>query len=128
MKCIGESAEIPKPEIPEYDLLRCIGQGSYGDVWLARSLTGTYRAIKIIYRDRFKDGRPFERELQGIRAFDPVSRINDGLVDVLHVGQNDAESYFYYVMELADDFTGRSECCPETYHPKTLDQIVVAHR
>ena len=44
-----------KPAIPDYQLIRCIGRGSYGDVWLARGLLDTYRAIKIIYRDRFSD-------------------------------------------------------------------------
>jgi hypothetical protein len=31
------------------------------------------------------------------------SRTHDGLMDVLQIGRNDAEGYFYYVMELADD-------------------------
>src|ERR1044072_9317721 len=82
------------PRIPDYQLLRCIGQGSYGDVWLALGLLGTYRGLKSIYRDRFKDERPFQREMDGIRQFDPVSRADDGFVDVLHVGQNQIEGFF----------------------------------
>jgi hypothetical protein len=31
-------------------LIRRIGQGSYGEVWLARNVMGTYRAVKIVYR------------------------------------------------------------------------------
>src|SRR5437870_1388950 len=90
------------PQVPDHELLRCIGQGSYGEVWLARNVMGTYRAVKVVYRETFADARPFERELSGIRKFEPVSRLHDGLVDILQVGRNDAEGYFYYVMELAD--------------------------
>ena len=52
------------PAVADYELLRCIGHGSYGDVWLARNVLGQFRAVKIIYRSRFSDPRPFERELR----------------------------------------------------------------
>ena len=57
------------PQIPDHTLLRCIGRGSYGEVWLARNLMGTYRAVKIIHRQNFEDQRPFEREFHGIHQF-----------------------------------------------------------
>jgi Protein kinase domain len=38
-----------------------------------------------------------------IRKFEPVSRLHQSHVDILQIGRNDAEGYFYYVMELADD-------------------------
>ena len=91
------------PRVPNHELLRRIGEGSYGEVWLARSLVGTLRAVKVVYRERFKDERPYEREFSGIQKYEPISRSNEGLVDVLQIGRNDAEHYFYYVMELADD-------------------------
>src|SRR5437588_577830 len=84
-------------------MLRCIGQGSYGEVWLARNAVGTWRAVKVVYRDNFKDSRPYEREFTGIQKYEPISRTNEGLVDVLQIGRNDADGYFYYIMELADD-------------------------
>jgi WD40 repeat protein len=83
-------------------LLRRIGRGSYGEVWLARSALGTLRAVKIVHRAAFEDARPFEREFKGIQKFEPISRSHEGLVDMLQVGRNDAAGYFYYVMELAD--------------------------
>ena len=95
------------PEVPDHELVRCIGQGSYGEVWLARNAVGTWRAVKVVYRDRFKDARPYEREFTGIQKYEPISRTNEGLIDVLQIGRNDTEEYFYYVMELADD--GRTE-------------------
>jgi serine/threonine protein kinase len=91
------------PAVPDHELLRCIGRGSYGEVWLARNVLGELRAVKIIHRDRFEHDRPYEREFEGIRKFEPISRLHDSQVDILHVGRNDEAGYFYYVMELADD-------------------------
>jgi len=83
--------------------LRCIGGGSYGEVWLARNVLGDYRAVKVIHRDRFEHDRPYDREFEGIQKFEPISRLHESQVDILHVGRNDGAGYFYYVMELADD-------------------------
>ncbi len=90
------------PSIPDHTLRRPIGRGAYGEVWLARNVMGAPRAVKIVWRRRFESDRPYEREFDGIQRYEPVSRSADGLVHVLHVGRNDAEGYFYYVMELAD--------------------------
>jgi len=106
--------------IPDHQLLKCIGRGSYGEVWLARNMMGVYRAVKIVYRKSFQDQRPFERELSDIRKFEPISRSYDGFVDVLHVGINEEQGYFYYVMELADDQTSGQAVNPEIYSPRTL--------
>src|SRR5712691_10749345 len=93
----------PPPGISDNELIRRIGQGSYGEVWLARNVMGTYRAVKIVYRAAFEHARPFEREFNGIQKFEPISRSHDGFVDILQIGRS--EDYFYYVMELADDIT-----------------------
>jgi len=89
--------------VPDHELLGVIGRGSYGEVWLARNLTASLFAIKIIYRSRFTDARPFEREFEGIQRFEPISRSHPSQLAILHVGKNDATGCFYYVMELADD-------------------------
>ncbi len=95
--------------VPDHTLLRVIGSGSYGEVWLARNVMGTLRAVKIVRRAAFDSDRPWLREFEGIRRCEPVSRAHDGLIDILHVGRNDAGEFFYYVMELADDAGGGSE-------------------
>jgi WD40 repeat protein len=108
------------PRIPDHELLRRVGKGSYGEVWLGRNIMGTYRAVKIIYRYSFETARPFERELSGIQRFEPVSRQHDGLVDILQVGRNDPEGYFYYVMELADP-AGAQDSSSVAPNQKTID-------
>src|SRR5262245_48157202 len=102
------------PVIPDHELLRKIGGGSYGEVWLARSALGSFRAVKVVHRTTFEHDRPFEREFAGIKKFEPISRSHEGLVDLLQVGRSDHEGYFYYVMELADDAgTERSDGAAE---------------
>jgi serine/threonine protein kinase len=108
------------PVIPDHEVIRLIGSGSGGQVWLARTTLGTLRAVKTVRRQPFKHQRSFERELNGILKFEPISRLHDGLVDILHVGRNESQDYFYYVMELADDMATGQNIRPETYLPKTL--------
>src|SRR3712207_6635567 len=112
------SARIPL--IPDYELLRVIGRGAYGEIWLARGLTGALRAVKIVHRQTFESERAFNREFSGMSAFEPISRAHDGFVDILHVGRNDAAGFFYYVMELADDERTGSKIDITRYTPKTL--------
>src|SRR5947208_10863145 len=94
------------PRIPDYQMLGRIGRGNYGDVWLARNITGGLRAIKVVWRREFSHDRPYEREFHGIVQFEPISRSHPGVVSILHVGRDDAAGCFYYVMELADDAAG----------------------
>ena len=102
-------ANYPTPPVPDHVLLQRIGIGAYGEVWLARNTLGTFRAVKIVYRVRFEDDHPFQRELDGILKYEPLSRSHEGLVQVLHVGRNDEAGCFYYVMELADDVTPETD-------------------
>ncbi len=109
------------PVISEHKLIRIIGQGSGGQVWLATNVLGTYRAVKVIYPNPTSP-RPLEREFNGIVKYEPVSRLHDGLVDILQVGFNQEAGYFYYVMELADDASGNQTFDPQQYVPRTLQQ------
>src|SRR5262249_47547551 len=97
------------PPVADHQLVRRIGAGSYGEVWLARSVTGQWHAVKVIVRAAFASDRPFEREFRGIVAFEPISRSHAGLVHVLHVGRDEAGGSFHYVMELADAAGGEGE-------------------
>jgi len=108
------------PAIPDHEMLGIIGRGGYGEIWLARSLTGALRAVKVVYRDSFESERTFNREFEGMSAFEPISRAHDGFVDILHVGRSVAGGFFYYVMELADDQVSGAEIEITRYAPKTL--------
>jgi serine/threonine protein kinase len=109
----------PPPPIPEHELIRPIGSGSGGTVWLAKNALGRFRAVKII-RAESSRRHSFDVELSGVHRYEPISRLHDGLVDILQVGGSDAAGYFYYVMELADDVETGQTIDPERYVPRTL--------
>ncbi len=112
------------PVVPDYELLCKIGGGGYGDVWLARSVTGLYRAVKIVRRDNFKDERPFLRELEGITRYqEMVAPGTPTQLALLHVGERPDQGWFHYVMELADDAENGTEIVPSTYVPLTLKEL-----
>jgi serine/threonine protein kinase len=101
---------MKKVHVPDHEVLIFIGSGTFGQVWLARNtVLGAYRAVKVVWRDALLEKRHYERELEGIRHFEPISRSHPNLVAILQVGPSEPGDYFYYVMELADAVEHRSE-------------------
>ncbi|MBB5037909.1 bifunctional serine/threonine-protein kinase/formylglycine-generating enzyme family protein [Prosthecobacter dejongeii] len=114
--------------IPDYTLIKRIGSGAYGEVWLAQSVTGAYRAVKIVWREDFELTRTFHREFLGIQQFEPISRGHPCMVHILHVGWNEQRGFYYCVMELADDAEeGPNFESVATYVPRTLGTDMKRH-
>ena len=44
----GTQPPGPPPEIPNYQMLRCIGSGSYGEVWLAQDVMPIFYSEKSL--------------------------------------------------------------------------------
>ena len=99
-----------------------VGSGAFGEVWLARSLTGSLRAIKVVRREDFDSGGSYEREFHGIQRYEPISRQHPALVDILQVGRNDDLHFYYCVMELADDISASQTAQTETEDDPTVTE------
>jgi serine/threonine protein kinase len=103
-----------------------IGRGAYGEIWLARTVTGAFRAVKIVYRSTFESERAFLREFEGMSAFEPISRAHAGFMNILHVGRT--ADYLYYSMELADDHLAGRRIDIGSYEPRTLKTDLARHK
>ena len=103
-----------------------IGRGAYGEIWLARTVTGAFRAVKVVYRSTFESERTFLREFEGMSAFEPISRAHAGFINILHVGRT--ADYLYYTMELADDHLAGRRIDIASYEPRTLKTDLARHK
>ncbi len=127
----GAPTQLPRPLTPaggtrrvplvhDHKLLRCIGRGAYGEVWLAVNAIGLYHGVKIVERSKFQSTEPYDREFKGVEKYMPISLNHPGLVRILQVGRSDEAGYFYYVMEIGDDEATGTKINPESYSPRTL--------
>jgi hypothetical protein len=108
----------PPPEVPDYDLLRPIGCGGCGEVWLAgnRHVPGRYCAVKLVPQAQ-------AAELDGIRQYQRLVGSHPHLLPIEHVGV--AGSFLYYTMPLADDARGGAGVRPPAdYEPFTLQRYL----
>lgn len=104
----------------EWRLLREIGRGAYGVVYLAEASGGRRAALKLCRRASTEEER-YARELRGAKLYMSVSA-SEGLVGMREVVEEDWG--FYSVMDLADDEFDRADASSESYRPKTLTKVI----
>lgn len=110
--------------IDGYRLVRVIGSGGFGDVWLCFSETlRQHLALKII---RHSAGGHVQRELSAVQIFKRfrVGNSARAIMPVEHVGM--VKGHLYYTMPLADG-TRKSPKHPN-WQPKTLGSLIRARR
>jgi len=101
-----------------------IGEGAFGQVWLARNMTtDCLRAVKIIPMRRSCGGDPAGREITSLTRLDsnlPAKHPN--LMDIDHVGRT--AEHLFYVMAPADGVSGLPASTDDDYRPATLDSLL----
>ena len=113
------ASSVPPPEVPDLDLLRRIGQGGFGEVWLAMNrATGRLRAVKLIpLRGHRAD--PAGREIVSLAHLEAqLGTRHENLLDIHHVGKT--ADYLFYIMDPADDISGGAATAEPDYRPATL--------
>jgi serine/threonine protein kinase len=116
----------PAVDIPEYELIRAIGEGGFGRVWLARNrTTGVLRALKLVPLARSGATDPAGREITSLTRLEANLRHRHAdLLTIYHVGKT--AEYLYYVMELADDVSGGPGTSEASYRPASLENRLEA--
>lgn len=110
----------PPYQIEGYQILREIGQGGYGVVYMVKTDADQYEALKVVSRDQFENETPFNREISAIRKYKKVCDRHPALIQIFHVKKD--EDRFFYVMPLADPVGGIPIDDIPAYTPDTLDR------
>jgi WD40 repeat protein len=108
------------PFLPCHQLLRRIGSGSYGEVWIALNASQKWCAVKIVYRDE-QDSRAYQQEFRGLRRYDALVGLEASLMPVRNVGEDPGGRFFYYEMELADDASTKTPLPAPDLDGKDMD-------
>ncbi|MBQ2624377.1 MAG: protein kinase [Kiritimatiellae bacterium] len=108
------------PHCGQWRLVREIGHGAYGVVYLAVAPDGECAAVKVCRRDAV-DPERYSRELRGAKLYRAIPS-QEGLVRMRTLVET--KWGFYAVMDLADDEFDRESPTVESYRPKTLASVI----
>jgi len=102
-------------------MIRPIGKGGFGEVWLAANqTTGALRAIKLIPLERPGGADPAGREITSLARLEAgLRRPHPNLLAIHHVGKTGG--HLFYIMDLADDSSGAQPSDDASYRAATLD-------
>ena len=74
-EAMNDYEEQATPEVPDFDLIRPIGSGGFGQVWLATNrTTGRLRAIKVIPLHPSGQSDPAAREISSLTRLEANRR------------------------------------------------------
>ena len=120
------SSQQQPPEVPDFDLIRPVGRGGFGEVWLATNrTTGQLRAIKIIPLREPGQTDHAAREIASLTRLQAnLDRQHANLVTIHHVGKT--AHHLFYVMDPADDIGGGPASNTPDYQPATLQSRLQA--
>lgn len=102
-------------------LIRVIGSGGFGSVWLATDGIGIHVAIKLISK-RIDHLSAADREQKAAKLLRESATFHPNIVNMHHIGST--AEYFFYTMDLADPQEQAFPASSDRYLPTTLQSLL----